>query len=79
MGDDEQDARQDWLADVCTFALTEIKDDVTVSVGNDNARTVSQGDAAVTISRDDFVAGVAGRAAAGTLEDDAAALLGLGY
>ena len=77
IADDEVDARQGWLADVARFALTEVKDDVVVEE-SDGDVVVRQGDAVVTVGRDAFVAGVAGRAPASSsaAERD---LLGLGY
>lgn len=71
------DARQDWLAGVARFALTEIKDDVRVDESEEGF-VVRQGDVALDVTRDAFVAAVAGRPAegAGAAEID---LLSLGY
>lgn len=75
---DERGARQDWLAAVARFALTEVKPDVEVVAGS-GGFVVSEGTSSATLTRDDFVAGVSGRAAPGRLDEAAAALVDLGY
>ena len=75
VADGEVDARQDWLAGVARFALTEIKQDVSVDEA-DGRFLVRQGDNEAEFSRDAFVAGVAGRSGD---DDQATDLLDLGY
>lgn len=78
VSDDERDARQDWLAAIAWFALTEVQAGTTVE-RNNGGYVVRFGDDEVTVERDDFVAGVSGRAAAGQLDSATASILDLGY
>ncbi len=73
----ERDGRQDWLARVAQFALTEVRGDTSVEP-IDGGFSVTRGDETVRLDRDDFVDGVSGRAESGAL-GDAEALLDLGY
>lgn len=75
---DEVDDRQAWLARVARFALTEVKDDVSVA-DVDGQIVVTQGETSATFDRDTFVAGVSGRAEPGVLTAAEAELLSLGY
>lgn len=75
---DARDRRQNWLAAVARFALTEVKTDVTVEDGTDGLVVTRAGEPA-TVDRDAFVAGVAGRSEPGMSDEATAALLDLGY
>ena len=76
--DEERDSRQDWLSAVARFALTEVKEDVSVQPADGGGFVVRQGDIEASFDRDAFVAGVAGRGDA-LLDEAGDQLLGLGY
>ncbi len=79
VGDDEFDVRQDRLAWIARFALTEVKPDSTVEL-SDGLYTVKQRGAAAVFDRETFVAGVAGRPLpGGRISEADLALLSLGY
>lgn len=78
VGADESEHRQRWLAGVSRFALTEVKDDVSVELSDDGF-VVRQGDREATFDRPSFVAGVSGRAGPNPLGEADAELLSLGY
>ena len=78
VSDDERDHRQNWLAAVSRFALTEIKEDVTVEE-SDGGFVVKQGENEATFDRDTFVVGVSGRTGDASLTESEASLLSLGY
>lgn len=78
VADAERDERQDWLAAVAAFSLTEVKD--AVSVTADGGRLmVSAGSGSVTLDRDAFVAGVSRRLGQASLDAETRDLLDLGY
>ena len=75
---DDRERRRNWLAGVARFALTEVKTDVTVDDSTDGFIVARSGQP-VTVDLDTFVAGVAGRSEPGTIDQQTAELLGLGY
>ena len=75
---DDRDRRQNWLAAIARFALTEVKTDVTVEDSADGFRVTRVGERA-TVDRDTFVAGVAGRSEQGMIDEATSQLLDLGY
>ncbi len=60
------------------FALTEVKEDVSVEQSGDGF-VVRQGDRETTLARDSFISGVSGRPGPSPLGDADAELLSLGY
>ena len=70
--------RQRWLAAVSRFALTELKDDVSVEVSGDTY-VVRQGDLVIELDEAAFVAGTTGRAGPRALTPEERDLLSLGY
>lgn len=74
----ERDERQSWLAAVSRFALTEVKEDVSVEPDGDDI-SVRKGELEVRVDRDSFVAGVSGRSGARQLDPLTADLLSLGH
>lgn len=74
----EHEHRQDWLAAVARFALTEVHQDVAVEERG-GSFSVTKGPVQATFDRDLFVAGVSGRAPFDAMSPGEAELLDLGY